>query len=187
MRLTTGELAWWSPDPRGVLLVDGLRVTRSLRRSLRRFDITIDTAFGDIVAACAVRPAGEYEWITPEVREAYVELHRLGWAHSVEAWEDGRLVGGLYGVALGGLFSGESMFHRERDASKAALVILVDLLAARTDPANRMIDVQWLTPHLAALGAVSISRGAYLRRLDLALGAAAPLARPSSARDKAPS
>lgn len=184
MRLATGELAWWSPDPRGVLLPDALRVSRSLRRSIRRFDITIDTAFGDVVAACAARPEGEYEWITPEVRDAYIELHRLGWAHSVEAWENGQLVGGLYGVALGGLFCGESMFHRERDASKAALVALVDLLAARPGLADRMIDVQWLTPHLASLGAVSISRGEFLRRLDVALSAPSAFAGPASARDE---
>ncbi|MGH9274493.1 MAG: leucyl/phenylalanyl-tRNA--protein transferase, partial [Acidimicrobiales bacterium] len=122
-----GPMAWWSPDPRGVLPLDRLRVSRSLRRSCRRYEIRIDTAFADVVDACASprRPGG---WISPAIRAAYGELHRLGWAHSVEAWDDEGLAGGLYGVAMGGLFAGESMFHRRRDASKVALVSLVELL-----------------------------------------------------------
>jgi leucyl/phenylalanyl-tRNA--protein transferase len=170
MRLSSGDLAWWSPDPRGVLTPDALVVSRSLRRSLRRFEITVDTCFETVIAACAERAEGEYDWITPEVRSAFIELHRLGWAHSVEAWaeSDGsrQLVGGLYGVTIGGLFSGESMFHRRPDASKAALVALVGLLrddGSRGD--GRLIDVQWLTPHLASLGAVAIPRHQYLERL----------------------
>lgn len=169
MRLGTGELAWWSPDPRGVLPVYGLRVTRSLRRSCRRYEIRIDTAFDAVVAACADREDGEYLWITDEVRSAYGRLHRLGWAHSVEAWTaGGELAGGLYGLAIGGLFAGESMFHRRPDASKAALVALVELLGA--DGADdRLVDLQWLTPHLASLGGTELPRREYLARLGRAL------------------
>ena len=121
-------MLWFSPVRRGVLPLDGLRVSRSLRRSVRRFEIRVDTALPEVIDACADprRPAG---WIDPPIRAAYVELHRLGWVHSVEAWRDDRLAGGLYGVSIGGLFAGESMFHRETDASKVALVALVDLLA----------------------------------------------------------
>jgi leucyl/phenylalanyl-tRNA--protein transferase len=155
-------LGWWSPDPRGVLPLDGLRVSRSLRRSMRRFEIRIDTAFPEVIAACAApRPTGGH-WIHPAVVDAYTELHRLGWAHSVEAWdpERGELAGALYGVAIGGLFAGESMFHRATDASKVALVALVE----RMDPQG-LLDVQWLTPHLASLGAVAIPAAEYQRRL----------------------
>jgi leucyl/phenylalanyl-tRNA---protein transferase len=124
-----GPMGWWSPEPRAILPLDGLQVSRSLRRSLRRYEVRVDTAFGDVIDACAdpTRPDG---WISAEVRDAYVRLHELGWAHSVEAWDadGGRLVGGLYGVAIGGLFAGESMFHRATDASKVALVGLVELL-----------------------------------------------------------
>jgi leucyl/phenylalanyl-tRNA--protein transferase len=159
-------LAWWSPDPRGVLPLDGLRVSRSLRRSRRRFAIRFDTAFEAVVAACA-DPRRTGGWITPDISAAYLELHRLGWAHSVEAWsEDGRLVGGLYGVGIGGLFAGESMFHTETDASKVALVALVDRLRAG---GAALLDVQWSTPHLASLGVVEISRADYLARLADAL------------------
>lgn len=162
-------IGWWSPDPRGVLPLDGLHVSRSLRRSLRRFEIRVDTAFEEVVAACADRRrAGR--WITPDIAEAYAVLHCLGWAHSVEAWREGRLVGGLYGVAIGGLFAGESMFHRETDASKAALVGTVERLAADDDH-RRLLDVQWCTPHLATLGVVEVPRGEYLRRLAAALAA----------------
>ena len=156
-------LGWFSPVRRGVLPLDGLRVSRSLRRSVRDVEIRVDTAFDDVVAECgrADRPDG---WITPEFRTAYGLLHDLGWAHSVEAWCDGRLVGGLYGIAVGGLFAGESMFHHRRDASKVALVALVDLLGDEL-VSERLIDVQWCTPHLAALGADEIDRAAYLARL----------------------
>ena len=159
-------LGWWSPDPRGVLPLDGLRVSRSLRRSCRRFEIRIDTAFPEVIAACASpRPTGGH-WIHPSIVEAYTELHRLGWAHSVEAWDGdtGELAGALYGVAIGGLFAGESMFHRATDASKVALVALVQ----RMHPQG-LLDVQWLTPHLASLGAVAIPATAYQRRLHSAL------------------
>lgn len=161
-----GRIAWWSPDPRGILPLDGLRVSRSLRRSCRRFVIRVDTAFDAVVAACA-DPAREGGWITDAVRAAYGRLHELGWAHSVEAWTpDGRLAGGLYGVHIGGLFAGESMFHRERDASKVALVALVERLRAI---GATLLDVQWTTPHLRSLGAVDVPRERYLELLRAAL------------------
>ncbi len=153
-------LGWWSPDPRGVLLPGRLRVSRSLRRSMRSFDIRIDTAFGQVVDGCA-DPQRQGRWITPAVRAAYGQLFDHGWAHSVEAWQDGQLVGGLYGVAIGGLFAGESMFHRVRDASKVALVALASIVFADGHRA-RVIDAQWQTPHLASLGVVEIPREAYL-------------------------
>jgi leucyl/phenylalanyl-tRNA--protein transferase len=157
-----GPLGWWSPDPRAVIPLDGLRVSRSLRRSLRRFDIRVGTAFDEVIGACG-DPDRPHGWISPEIRAAYRRLHGLGWVHSVEAWtvEDGELVGGLYGVAIGGLFAGESMFHRRTDASKAALVGLVDLLA-EGGTAGRVLDVQWMTPHLASLGAVEVARADYV-------------------------
>jgi leucyl/phenylalanyl-tRNA---protein transferase len=161
-------VGWWSPDPRGVLPLDGLRVSRSLRRARTRFEVRVDTAFDRVVDACA-DPDREGRWITAEVGEAYHRLHELGWAHSVECWRGDALVGGLYGVAVGGLFAGESMFHRESDASKAALVHLVELLRAAGDPARRLLDVQWRTEHLASLGVVEIPRQEYLRRLRRAL------------------
>lgn len=162
------RIGWWSPGRRGVIPLDGLRVSRSLRRSLRRFEIRVDTAFDDVVEACAVRD--EQTWITPDIHAAYRELHDLGWAHSVETWSgDGTLVGGLYGVAIGGLFAGESMFHRETDASKVALVALVRLLADEPDAGDRVLDTQWLTPHLESLGCVEIPRAEYLERLSVAL------------------
>ena len=166
------EMAWWSPDPRGVLPLDGLRVTRSLRQSLRHVEIRVDTAFTEVLSGCA-DPAREGSWIDDDIAAAYVELHRLGWAHSVEAWRDGELAGGLYGVAIGGLFAGESMFTRQRDGSKAALVGLVDLL--RDEHAgDRLLDVQWRTPHLATLGVVEVPRETYLERLRLALALPLP-------------
>lgn len=158
-------MAWWSPDPRGVLPLDELVVSRSLRRSLDRYDVRFDTVFDDVVASCA-DPRRDGAWISPDVRRAYGELHRLGWAHSVETWDGDRLVGGLYGVHIGGLFAGESMFHHATDASKVALVSLVEHLRAI---GVVLLDVQWLTPHLATLGAVEIDRREYLRRLTKAL------------------
>ena len=159
-------LGWWSPVRRGILPLDGLRVSRSLRKACDRFDVTIDAAFDAVMAACA-DPSREPAWITPDVRAAYGELHRLGWAHSVEVLDDGELVGGLYGVSVGGMFGGESMFHRATDASKVALVALVDHLRAH---GGTLLDVQWVTPHLASLGAVEVSRRAYLDLLADALG-----------------
>ncbi|MFC7495697.1 MULTISPECIES: leucyl/phenylalanyl-tRNA--protein transferase [unclassified Nocardioides] len=170
---TRGDpMYWFSPVRRGVLPLDELVVSRSLRRSCRDFEIRVDSAFPAVVDACADpgRPQG---WIDGDIRAAYVRLHELGWAHSVEAWRDGRLAGGLYGVAIGGLFAGESMFHHDRDASKVALVGLVDLLRDRHAEA-RLVDVQWVTPHLASLGVVEVSRSAYLRRLARALQAPLP-------------
>lgn len=168
----SGPMAWWSPDPRGVLPLDGLRVSRSLRRSCRRYELSVDTAFVTVVEACA-DPARDGSWITDEIVAAYERLHELGWAHSVEVWDEQGLAGGLYGVAVGGLFAGESMFHHRRDASKAALVGLVELLRADADP-RRLLDVQWRTDHLATLGAVEIPRDEYLRRLAVALEAPLP-------------
>ena len=156
-------VGWWSPDPRGVLPLNGLHVSRSLRRSVRRFDITVDAAFDDVLTACA-DPSRDGRWITPDVATAYARLHRLGHAHSVEVWHRGELAGGLYGVEVGGLFAGESMFYRVRDASKVALVALVSILRRDGDP-RRLLDVQWSTPHLASLGVVEIPRSEYLRRL----------------------
>jgi leucyl/phenylalanyl-tRNA--protein transferase len=180
-----GPIGWWSPDPRGVLALDDLRVSRSLRAASRRFEIRVDTAYDDVIRACADprRPSG---WIRRDVIEAYARLHELGWVHSIEAWSvdsggEPRLAGGLYGVAIAGLFAGESMFHRERDASKAALVALVDMLRAACDrdtvrcQANgqvaprRLLDVQWATPHLVSLGATEVRRTDYLARLQEAL------------------
>jgi leucyl/phenylalanyl-tRNA---protein transferase len=160
-------VAWWSPVERGVLPLDGLRVSRSLRQAVRRMEVRVDTAFAEVVSACA-DPARDGGWIDAGIVEAYTRLHDLGWAHSVEAWQDGELAGGLYGVAVGGLFAGESMFHRARDASKVALVGLVELL--RDEHAeDRLVDVQWRTDHLASLGVVSVPRPSYLRMLRRAL------------------
>jgi leucyl/phenylalanyl-tRNA---protein transferase len=158
---------WFCPVRRGVVPLDGLRVSRSLRRSRREFEIRVDAAFAEVLDACADprRPSG---WIDADVRAAYLRLHELGWAHSVEAWRGNRLAGGLYGVAIGGLFAGESMFHRETDASKVALLGLVEGLRDQ-HAAERLLDVQWLTPHLASLGAVEVPRTTYLRRLRRAL------------------
>jgi len=176
MPVEDGLLAWWSPEPRGVLPLDGLRVSRSLRRSCARFEVRVDTAFAAVVAACA-DPGREGHWITEEIAAAYLRLHQLGWAHSVEAWslEDGRLAGGLYGIASHGLFAGESMFHRRPDASKVALVGLVELLGGAAGAAEgRLLDVQWRTDHLASLGVVELDRAAYRRRLDRALTLSLP-------------
>jgi leucyl/phenylalanyl-tRNA--protein transferase len=177
MPLSRVDLGWWSPDPRGVLPLDGLHISRSLRSAIRRFEIRVDTAFARVVAACA-DPRRSGGWITPGVAAAYQELHRLGWAHSVEAWtRDGRLAGGLYGVAISGLFAGESMFHVRqpigRDASKVALVGLVEMLRADGRD-ERLLDVQWVTPHLRRLGVVAISRTDYLTRLRAALALPLP-------------
>ena len=160
-----GELAWWSPDPRGVLELDELHVSRSLRRSMRRFEFQVDTAFDAVVAGCA-DPARPHGWIDQRIRHAYRRLHDLGWAHSIETWLDGELVGGLYGLGIGGLFAAESKFHRVTDASKAAVVALVHGL---DDGHERLIDVQWQTDHLATLGVSSIDRTTYRHRLPTIL------------------
>ncbi|NNK92240.1 MAG: leucyl/phenylalanyl-tRNA--protein transferase [Acidimicrobiia bacterium] len=163
-----GPIAWWSPDPRAVIPLDGLHVSRSLRRSMTRFTITIDTAFDEVIAACG-DPTRPHGWIDQQMRDAYSRLHRLGWAHSVETRaHDGELVGGIYGVGIRRFFAGESMFHRANDASKVALAALVDVLGTA---GVELFDVQWQTPHLASLGAIEISRSDYLRRLGHALTA----------------
>ncbi len=164
---------WFSPVRRGVLPLDGLRVSRSLRRSCRDFEVRVDTAFDRVVAACGDERR-DGAWIDTRIAAAYGRLHELGWAHSVETWRDGRLVGGLYGVAIGGLFAGESMFHHETDASKAALVALVEGMRDEYVD-HRLLDVQWATPHLASLGVVEIPRARYLSRLRRALPLPAPV------------
>jgi leucyl/phenylalanyl-tRNA--protein transferase len=155
------RIGWWSPDPRGVLPLERLVVSKSLRRSMRRYELRIDTAFERVVRACA-DPTREHGWIDDDIVAAYSRLHDLGWAHSLESWADGELVGGLYGVNIGSFFAGESMFHHRTDASKVALVHLVDLLVSG---GAVLLDVQWQTAHLSSLGAVEISRSEYLARL----------------------
>lgn len=159
--------AWFCPVRRGVLPLGGLRVSKSLRRSCRRFEIRVDSAFGAVIDACA-DPRRENGWIDGEIQSAYLRLHDLGWAHSVETWAAGRLVGGLYGVAIGGLFAGESMFFREPDASKAALVALVEMLNDERAE-DRLVDVQWQTPHLNSMGVIEVPRRDYLASLAKAL------------------
>ena len=167
-------MGWFSPELRGILPLDGVHVSRSLRRACGRFEIRVDTAFLEVVDGCA-DPSRSGHWIDDEIRSAYSRLHDLGWAHSVEAWRDGVLAGGLYGVAIGGLFAGESMFHRVRDASKVALVGLRDLLSDEYAD-RRLIDVQWQTDHLASLGVVEVPRSVYLARLRAAQQVPLPLA-----------
>ena len=174
LRRRPGTLTWWSPVERGVLPLDGLVVSRSLRKAVRETEIRVDTAFTDVLAGCA-DPTRDGVWIDERIRDAYTRLHELGWAHSVEAWRDGELVGGLYGVAVGGLFAGESMFHRARDASKVALVGLVSLM--RDEHADRrVLDVQWRTDHLASLGVVTVPRPTYLGMLEVAADVPLPAA-----------
>lgn len=167
MALDDGEIGWFSPDPRGIIPLDTFHVSARLARVARsgRFEARIDTAFEAVMRACAERP-DDGTWINEEIVESYLALHRLGLAHSVEMWRKGQLVGGLYGVSLGGAFFGESMFHRETDASKVALVVLVDRLNRRS---FTLLDTQWLTPHLEQFGAVEIPRKEYLKRLAVAL------------------
>jgi leucyl/phenylalanyl-tRNA--protein transferase len=158
-----GPILWWSPDPRAIFELDGLHISRRLQRTIRsgRFTCTLNRDFAGVIRGCADRP-GEGTWITPEMIAAYEALHRLGHAYSIEAWEDGFLAGGVYGVAIGGLFAGESMFHRRSDASKVALAFLVERLRQR---GFRLFDIQFRTEHTARLGAVEISRADYLARL----------------------
>ena len=159
-------IGWWSPDPRGILPLDGLRVTRSLRVSAKRFEVRVDSCFADVIRGCA-NPSRPHGWISPAFMQAYVALHARGWAHSVEVFDRlGQLAGGLYGVRVDGLFSGESMFSVQRDASKVALVALVELLR---DSKMELLDVQWCTDHLASMGAIEIPRQEYLRRLASAV------------------
>ena len=158
------KLAWYSPDPRGVLPLDELKVSKSLRRSSRRYRTTRNQAFDQVIAACA-EPNRDGRWITPEFVRAYSRMFELGWAHSVEAWDGDRLVGGLYGLRIGHFFAGEAMFHTATDASKVALVKLVEWLRAT---GARLLDVQWATPHLASLGVVAVPRTDYLQLLKSA-------------------
>lgn len=159
-------LAWWSPDPRGILPLDQLRTPRSLRQSAKRFEIRINTCFADVMRRCAYPPRTG-AWIDDEFIEAYSELHRLGWAHSIEVFDrTGALAGGLYGIRIERLFAGESMFHLQRDASKVALMALVDLMRGS---GMTLLDVQWRTDHLASLGVIEVSRRDYLERLRMAI------------------
>ncbi len=160
-----GPIAWWSPDPRAILPID-MYMSRSLVKSMRRFTFTINTAFIEVIDSCA-NPDRPHGWIDSQIRSAYIRLHKLGWAHSVETRNaDGELVGGVYGLSIGHLFAGESMFHTETDASKAALVYLTNRLR---ELGIDLFDVQWMTPHLSSLGAIDLSRSEYLRRLDKAV------------------
>ena len=167
MAVEDGRIAWFSPDPRGIVPLETFRVPSRLARVIRqrRFEIVIDQRFEAVMRACGERPV-EGTWISEEIVESYVALHRLGLAHSVEVLDAGELAGGLYGVHLAGAFFGESMFHRVRDASKVALVSLVERLRERK---FRLLDVQWLTTHLAQFGAIEIPRRDYLARLERAL------------------
>ena len=166
MAMDDDSIEWFSPDPRAILPLEDFHVPHALRRLLRRkvFETTIDGAFSEVIAACAKR---EDTWINREIIESYTRLHALGHAHSVEAWREGRLAGGLYGVAVGGAFFGESMFHRVTDASKIALVALMEHLRARKFV---LLDTQWLTPHLQQFGGIEISRSQYLGLLRRAVG-----------------
>jgi leucyl/phenylalanyl-tRNA--protein transferase len=155
-------IGWWSPDPRGIVPLDGLKVSRSMRQSAKRYEVRVDTCFDAVIRACA-DPGRESGWITADFIEAYTRLHQLGWAHSVEVFDrTGQLAGGLYGVRVNGLFAGESMFHRQRDASKVALMRLVTLMR---ESGMTLLDAQWCTDHLASLGAVEVNRGRYLALL----------------------
>lgn len=157
-------LPWFSPNPRGILPLDHVKVARTLRQTMRRsgWTTTVDRAFDQVIASCSVRMDGSGTWIEPEMIAAYTELHRLGWAHSLEVWDGGELVGGLYGMLLGGVFTGESMFHRVTDASKVALV---DLAARLHEARGAFIDVQLVTDHLASMGAIPIARKLFLELL----------------------
>ncbi len=161
----TGEIAFYSPDPRAIIPLDGVRISRSLRQTIRKglYEVRVNTAFEAVIRGCAERPNS---WISEEIIAVYTELHYLGVAHSVEAWYGEELAGGLYGVALGGAFFGESMFTRRRDASKVAFVALVERLRQR---GFVLLDAQYLNPHTRRLGAVEIPRQEYLRRLAIAL------------------
>lgn len=161
-----GGLEWYSPDPRGIIPLDGFHLSKRLARTVRRapFEVRIDTAFSETMRACADR--GEETWITPTIVASYEELFARGCAHSVETWYAGQLVGGLYGVSLGCAFFGESMFHTETDASKVALVALVERLRQR---GYRLLDVQWTTDHLLQFGAIDVPRSQYLELLAQAL------------------
>jgi leucyl/phenylalanyl-tRNA--protein transferase len=169
------NLGWFSPPRRAIVPVEGFSPSRSLRRAARRYEIRVDTSFARVVCGCA-RPGDPQSWIDDGIVRAYGCLHELGWAHSVEAWDGEGLAGGLYGVAIGGLFAAESMYSARTDASKAAFVTLVGLLGGAGDAGHRLLDVQWLTPHLVSLGALEVSRAEYRRRLTVALRLGLPFA-----------
>ena len=163
-----GQISWYSPDPRGIIPLDAFHASSRLRRVVRRgtYRVAVNTAFEAVIRACAGVARGPDDsgtWISEEIVESYCVLHELGYAHSVEAWEGGQLVGGLYGVALGGAFFGESMFHRATDASKVALVALVDRLRERR---FGLLDTQWVTEHLRQFGAIEIPRPDYMHQLE---------------------
>lgn len=165
MPLERRRIGWMSPDPRGIIPLDALKVSRSLRQSMRRYEVTVNTSFESVMRSCA-DPGRPHGWINKEFISAFTRLHDLGWAHSIETrTPSGELVGGLYGVRIGGFFAGESMFSTERDASKVALVVLVERMR---ESGMELLDVQWLTPHLASLGAIAIPRDDYLARLSRA-------------------
>jgi leucyl/phenylalanyl-tRNA--protein transferase len=161
-RVGSAGIEWFSPDPRGILPINGFHIPARLERLVRtrRFEVRIDTVFADVVRACADR---DETWISQAIFDSYVELHRIGYGHSIEAWREGRLVGGLYGVSLRGAFFGESMFHRDRDASKVALHALVERLKTR---GYALLDVQWATTHLQSFGAIEVPRRKYLKLLS---------------------
>lgn len=164
-------MAWWSPDPRGIIELDEFHVSRRLAATIRsaRFEVTVDTDFAGVIAGCATaQDRSDGTWLSDEMIAAYQELHRLGHAHSVEVWHEGQLAGGTYGLAIGGLFAGESMFYRVRDASKVALAYLVERLRRQQ---FRLFDIQMVTSHTRSLGAVEIPRSSYLKRLGEALQA----------------
>lgn len=165
MAMDDGEIEWFSPDPRAILPLDGIHVPRTLERIVRKksFEIRINASFPEVMQECAQRAE---TWINCEIIESYTRLHQLGHAHSVEAWQNDELAGGLYGVAIGGAFFGESMFHHVRDASKIALLALVERLRERR---FTLLDTQWLTPHLEKFGAIEIPRPEYLHRLSSAV------------------
>ena len=168
MALETGEIGWFSPDPRGILPLETFHVPSRLARVVRqgKFDIHIDRGFEAVMRACAAREDDDGTWISEEIVQSYVALHRLGVAHSVETWQGDTLVGGLYGVHLGGAFFGESMFHRATDASKVALVALVERLRRQH---FLLLDIQWVTAHLAQFGAIEVPKPRYLMLLRKAL------------------
>ena len=163
-----GRIHWFSPERRGIVPLDRFHVPRRLRRTVRggRFEVSVDRAFGDVIAACASGRVRDDTWIDAEIIASYTSLHENGFAHSVETWRDGALVGGLYGVSLRGAFFGESMFHRFTDASKVALCALVERLR---DRGYVLLDIQWLTPHLERLGAEEIPRSRYMAQLARAM------------------
>lgn len=175
MAMEDGEIGWFSPDPRGVLPLETFHVPHRLSRVLRQetFEIRIDHDFERVMRACAARQDHDGTWISEEIIQCYIALHRQGRAHSVEAWQGGTLAGGLYGVHLGAAFFGESMFHRVTDASKVALVALVERMRTR---GFTLLDIQWVTPHLQQFGAVEIARTEYLQRLGVALAQEAAFA-----------